>query len=178
MIYLLHIIRSRCYVLIWREIIIMMTSSNGSIFHVTGALCGEFTGHRWIPIQRPVVFYLICVWINGYMAGDLRRHRVHYDVTVMIRRHKTPRWCPMSVFWIIGYSILFNSLFKPTKKKHQSFAFHQHTKLTSVYSRYRQYAWTVFIIVHNRLLDHLFIDKNCSQIDFAHKHIHFKWMYL
>ena len=28
---------------------IMMTSSNGSIFRVTGPLCGEFTGHRWIP---------------------------------------------------------------------------------------------------------------------------------
>ena len=27
----------------------MMTSSNGSIFRVTGSLCGEFTGHRWIP---------------------------------------------------------------------------------------------------------------------------------
>ena len=28
---------------------IMMTSSNGKIFHVTGHLRGEFTGHRWIP---------------------------------------------------------------------------------------------------------------------------------
>ena len=27
----------------------MMTSSNGNIFHVTGSLCGEFIGHRWIP---------------------------------------------------------------------------------------------------------------------------------
>ena len=26
-----------------------MTSSNGNIFRVTGLLCGEFTGHRWIP---------------------------------------------------------------------------------------------------------------------------------
>ena len=34
--------------------VIMMTSSNGSIFLVTGPLCGEFTGHRWIPAQRPV----------------------------------------------------------------------------------------------------------------------------
>ena len=32
----------------------MMTSSNGNIFRVTGHLCGEFTGHRWIPTQRPV----------------------------------------------------------------------------------------------------------------------------
>ena len=27
----------------------MMTSSNGTIFRVTGSLCGEFTGHRSIP---------------------------------------------------------------------------------------------------------------------------------
>ena len=27
----------------------MMTSSNGNIFRITGSLCGEFTGHRWIP---------------------------------------------------------------------------------------------------------------------------------
>ena len=36
----------------WYSIIIscnMMTSSNGNIFRVTGHLCGEFTGPRWIP---------------------------------------------------------------------------------------------------------------------------------
>ena len=69
---------------------LMMTSSNGNIFRVTGYLCGEFTGHRWIPAQRPVarsfgVFF--CAWINSWVnnreAGDLRHHRAHYDVTVM-----------------------------------------------------------------------------------------------
>ena len=34
--------------------VIMMTSSNGNIFRVTGPLCGKFTGHWWIPAQRPV----------------------------------------------------------------------------------------------------------------------------
>ena len=34
---------------------LMMTSSNGNIFRVTGPLCGEFTGPRWIPhTKRPV----------------------------------------------------------------------------------------------------------------------------
>ena len=27
----------------------MMPSSNGNIFRVSGPLCGEFTGYRWIP---------------------------------------------------------------------------------------------------------------------------------
>ena len=35
-----------------------------------------------------LMFYLICVWINDWVnngeAGDLRRYRIHYDVTVMI----------------------------------------------------------------------------------------------
>ena len=30
----------------------MMISSNGIIFRVTGNLCGEFTGHRWIPLIK------------------------------------------------------------------------------------------------------------------------------
>ena len=33
---------------------IMMTSSNGNIFRVTGHLCGEFTGPGEFPTQRPV----------------------------------------------------------------------------------------------------------------------------
>ena len=37
--------------------------------------------------RRSLMFSLICAWINGWVnnreAGDLRRHRSHYDVTVM-----------------------------------------------------------------------------------------------
>ena len=71
----------------------MMMSSNGNIFRVTGDLCEEFTGPRWIPPhkgqwRRALVFSLICVWIHGLVnnreAGDLRRYRAHYEVTVMI----------------------------------------------------------------------------------------------
>ena len=31
---------------------LMETSSNGNIFRLTGPLCGEFTGHRWIPLTK------------------------------------------------------------------------------------------------------------------------------
>ena len=67
----------------------MMTSSNGNIFRVIGHLCGESTGHRWIPRQwrGVLMFSLICAWIKGWVnnreAGDLRRHLAHYDITVM-----------------------------------------------------------------------------------------------
>ena len=36
------------------DIYIMMTSSNGNIFRITGPLCGEFTGPGEVPSQRPV----------------------------------------------------------------------------------------------------------------------------
>ena len=37
--------------------------------------------------RRALIFSLICVWINGWVnnreAGDLKRHRAHYNVIVM-----------------------------------------------------------------------------------------------
>ena len=69
----------------------MMTSPNGNIFNVTGHLCGEFTGHRWILRTKAsgaeLWHFFICAWINGWVndreAGDFRRHRPHYDIIVM-----------------------------------------------------------------------------------------------
>ena len=49
----------------------------------------------WLPVNSPhkgqwrgaLMFSLICAWINGWVnnceAGVWRRHRAHYDVTVM-----------------------------------------------------------------------------------------------
>ena len=64
----------------------MLTSSNGNILRVTGPLWGEFAGPSEFRAQRPVtrsfdVFFDLCL-SNGE-AGDLRRHRAHYDVIVM-----------------------------------------------------------------------------------------------
>ena len=70
----------------------MKPSSNGNIFRVTGPLCGEFTGHRWIPYTKASNAELWCFlwsapWINGWVnyreARDLRRHRAHYNVLEM-----------------------------------------------------------------------------------------------
>ena len=76
-----------------------MTSSNGNIFRVTGPLCGEFVGHLWVPLPKAsdaeLWCFFICAriedWVNNREAGDLRRHREHYDVNVIInqsRRHE------------------------------------------------------------------------------------------
>ena len=47
----------------------MMTSSNGNIFRVTGPLCGEFTGDRWIPRTKASDAELWCLF-------DLRHNKV------------------------------------------------------------------------------------------------------
>ena len=71
---------------------LMMTSSNGNIFHVTGPFVRGI--HRW-PVNSlhkgqwrgALMFSLICAWTNGWVnnrnSDDLRHHHAHYDVTVM-----------------------------------------------------------------------------------------------
>ena len=45
---------------------LMMTSSNGNNFRVTGPLCGEFIGHRWIPLTKASDAELWCfLWSAG-----------------------------------------------------------------------------------------------------------------
>ena len=85
--------------------VFMMTSSNGNMFRVTGFVRGI---HRWLrgihrsPVNSPhtdqrrgALMCLICAWTNGWVnnqdAGDLRRHRAHYDVIVM--------WCRIVIQW-------------------------------------------------------------------------------
>ena len=89
-------------------LLIMMMSSNGYIFCVTGHLCGEFTGHQWIPRTKASdaelwCFILSVPWINGWVnngeAGDLRRHHAHYDVTVMACSQWEHMDLPPSYVW-------------------------------------------------------------------------------
>ena len=61
-----------------------MTSSNGNIFRVTGPLCGEFTGHRWIILTKASDAELWC-FLSAVpeQTVDLRCYGAQYDVTVM-----------------------------------------------------------------------------------------------
>ena len=86
------------------DVMIMMTSSNGNIFRVTGPFVRGI--HRSPVIsphkgqwRRALMFSLIYASINGWVnnreAGDLRSQRAHYDVTVMIWKSFTvavPLW--------------------------------------------------------------------------------------
>ena len=56
---------------------------------------GEFPHKgQW---RGALMFYLICActngWVNNLDAGDLRRHRAHYDVTVMRQNEYSPFLC-------------------------------------------------------------------------------------
>ena len=64
--------------------------------------------HRW-PVysaqkrpmtQSPDVFFHINGWVKNREAGDLRRHHVHYDVTVMFS-YQLPQvmWCEGGLTW-------------------------------------------------------------------------------
>ena len=60
---------------------------------------------KFSPVNSPhkgqwreaLMFSLICAWLNGWVnnhgAGDLRRHRSHYDVIVMINREMWSVFC-------------------------------------------------------------------------------------
>ena len=67
-----------------------MTSWNGNIFRVTGHLCGEFTGLRWIPStkasdEKHIFFDLrLNKQLSKQSWGDLRHYCAHYDVSVML----------------------------------------------------------------------------------------------
>ena len=65
----------------------IMTSSNVNIFPVTGPLCGEFTGHRWLPRTKVSDAELWCCF-------DLR-----------LNKRLSKQWCgwwfetPSLAFW-------------------------------------------------------------------------------
>ena len=54
---------------------LMMTSSSGNIFRVTGLLCWEFTDHRWIPLTKASdvkLWFFICC-LNKRLCKPSRR---------------------------------------------------------------------------------------------------------
>ena len=73
--------RSRCQSWSWISLDIfqlmvsMMTSPNGNIFRLSSALCGEFTGCRWIPVTKASDAELGCFFIclNKRLSKQPRR---------------------------------------------------------------------------------------------------------
>ena len=79
---------------------------------------GEFPAQG--PVTRSSMFCLICAWIKGWVnnrkANDLRYHRAHYDVVVIIRssthftcRHLGHWWQHLNVFLGCDYTTMLNT---------------------------------------------------------------------
>ena len=78
-------------------------------------------GDRW-PVNSPhechrrgaVMLSLICAWTNGWVnngdVGDLRRHRAHYALTVMMFR-KSHVLATRSHYWLNEKSRSYNNIF-------------------------------------------------------------------
>ena len=97
---------------------LMMTSSNGNISALL-ALCagnspvtGEFPPQR--PVKRSFDVSLsapsIKGWVNNREAGDLRRHRARYDVSVMWRYQAINRRSGDSTSCMFTSNILWQSI--------------------------------------------------------------------
>ena len=88
----------------------MMTPSNGNIFRVTGLLWGIHGSPVDSPNKKAVMrrfdIFFICAWTNRWAntrdAGDLRHHRAHYDVAVMMvmSRFRVTKTLPVNFPWV------------------------------------------------------------------------------
>ena len=67
----IHTISWKSVLASWPVKHVTMTSSNGNIFRVTGPLCREFTGHRWIPLTNASYAELWCffyLWLSKRLS--------------------------------------------------------------------------------------------------------------
>ena len=63
----------------------MKTSTNGNIFRVTGLVCGEFTGHRWIPCTKASDAELWCFLSSPEPTAEQAMETlVIWDATALI----------------------------------------------------------------------------------------------
>ena len=85
----------------------MMTSSNGNIFRFTGPLCGEFTGHRWIPITKASDAELWCfsdLRLNKRLSKQWRRWCFETP-SRSLWRHSNVRWLLWNTFHAVILSV-------------------------------------------------------------------------
>ena len=124
----------------------MMTSSNGDILRITGHLCGEFTGHRWIPRTKASDAEL---WYFLWSAPELVVEQtivrlVIWDAIVPIMTSLQWMWkafpCHDVVLWCVLHSAWTN--YWTTSRVAGDFR-RQSADVTSLYIIYhmRHFSW-------------------------------------
>ena len=107
-----------CFPVAWRPSQISWWRHQMETFSALLVLCarnspvtGEFPPQR--PVTRSFDVFFICAWINGWVnnreAGDLRRHRAHYDVNVMSQWWKATDIHVRSRGFHIAWDLTWNS---------------------------------------------------------------------
>ena len=73
-----------------------MTSSNGNIFRVTRHLCGESTGHRWIPLTKAsdtaMTSQIPCVSTACWTVCSSADQMKHQSYALMAFVRRIHRW--------------------------------------------------------------------------------------
>ena len=95
----------------------IMTSSNGNIFRVTGHLCGEVTGHRWIPRTKASDVELLC-FLDLHLNKRLSKQSWgwwfetpscplwrHYNEWIYPYYPKSIYWQQGNSKWLWGYGL-------------------------------------------------------------------------
>ena len=96
--------------------------------------------------RRAFVFSLICAWTHGWVnncrAGDLRRHRAHYDVTVMdkpkLRYVQSVKW-----IFVLIEKIWYGENFQSKTRQDKARWFGTQTRM-----RFYGCVWEYFIVMH------------------------------
>ena len=123
----------------------VMTSSNGNIFRVTSHLCGEFTGHRWIPHTKASDAELWC-FLWSAPEGTIEKTIVGLVIWDAIVSIMTSELChdpwptynlrPISFRYGVRYYTKFNLLFpisNMTPKQAGQWRRHHATTVNAVY---------------------------------------------
>ena len=135
------------------------------------ALLTIWAGNSPVPVNSShkgqwrgaLVFYLICKWINGWVnnreAGDLRRYRAHYDVTVMTWHwHGSP-----GIFWSQHHKDLYIFPRPPTLNSRVVIR-----KKTSEISDWNSVAWRLLTWQSQPLGDCYWLRKSIRHVDWKH----------
>ena len=144
----------------------MMTSSNGHIFRVTGLWCGEFTGHRWIPLTKASDAELWCffdlrlnkrlskqsrlwwfetpsrsLWRQCNDAFDFIPNSVCTLVCVYFKSGSDPMLLYMNSYM---YVLIYVLMYMHITKFDQHLAFRSHSMGMLTCSKYHCFLWTQF----------------------------------
>ena len=83
-----------------------------------------------------LVFSLICAWtsswVNNWNPGDLRRHRDHYDVTVMVKVRKRSIGSKSAIFFVPCDLVIRQMSLKNNRVPFYVASFHTHQRTLTV----------------------------------------------